>query len=170
MICDQTHKLTIRSLGPLPADTLRHAYPRTGIRLNHTTAGFGGSRTWFLCPHCNRRCGVLYDNPAYGWLCRICCNGRYASEVESPIDRLYRKARKLRCRLGQTNPDMTLPFPGKPSGMHWSTYLRLRKEGLAQEARLIGYMRRNLPDPARCRLLDRSLEAAVEKVSPFHRC
>lgn len=156
MICDHALKLTIRSLGPWPADTLRHAHPRAGIRLTYTSAGFGGNRTWFLCPHCDRRCSILYDNPVRGWICRICSNGRYASEVESPIDRLYRKARKLRHRLGQADPDMSLPFPGKPSGMHWSTYLCLRKEGLAQEARLIDYMRRNLPEPSRRRVLDRS--------------
>lgn len=169
MICDYANKLTILSLGPWPEDRLRHAYPRAGIRLTSSTAGFGGKRNWFLCPNCDRRCSILYDNPARGWVCRICSSGRYASEVESPIDRLYRKARKLRCRLGQMEPDMQLPFPGKPTGMHWSTYLRLRMEGLALEARLIGYMRRNLPAPARRHLLDQLIEAEVEHVKPSHR-
>ena len=169
MICDYANKLTILSLGPWPEGTLRHAYPRTGIRLTTSAAGFGGKRTWFLCPHCDRRCGILYDSPAHGWVCRICTNGRYISEVESQIDRLYRKARKLRCRLGQMDPNMQLPFPGKPTGMHWSTYLHLRKEGLALEARLIDYMRRNLLGPARRRLLDRSLEAGVEQPQSSHR-
>lgn len=162
MICDYANKLTIRSLGPWPDDTLRHGYSNAAIRLATTTPGFGGARTWFLCPRCDRRCSILYDNPARGWACRICSSGRYASEVASPIDRLYRKARKLRCSLGQMDPNMQLPFPGKPDGMHWSTYLRLRKEGLLLEARLISYLRRNLPDPARRRLLDSTLEAHVE--------
>jgi len=161
MICDHANKLTIRSLGPWPEDALRHAFSYDKIRLSRTPAGFGGTRTWFLCPCCDRHCSILYYNPARGWVCRICSSGRYASEVASPIDRLYRKARKLRCRLGQTDPNMMLPFPGKPNGMHWSTYLRLRKEGLVLEARLVDYMRRNLPDPARRRLLDRSVEANV---------
>jgi hypothetical protein len=141
MICDDANRLTIRSLGPRPEDTLRHGYPYAGIRLTTTPAGFGGARVWFLCPICQRRCGILYDNPARGWLCRTCGNGRYASSMEAAIKRLYRKARKLRCRLGQTNPDMSLPFPTKPVGMHWSTYLRLRKEGLRLEERLLNYMR-----------------------------
>jgi hypothetical protein len=168
MICDDANKLTILSLGPWPEDRLRHAYPSASIRLTSSAAGFGGKRNWFLCPHCDRRCSILYDNPARGWVCRICGSGRYASEVESPIDRLYRKARKLRCRLGQMEPNMQLPFPGKPTSMHWSTYLRLRKEGLALEARLIGYIRRNLPDSARRRLLDRSIETGAEQLQPSH--
>lgn len=162
MICDHSLKITIRSLGPWPEDTLCHAYPEAGIRLTHTSTGFGGKRVWFLCPHCNRRCGVLYSIPANGFICRICSNGRYASEVESPIDRLYRKARKLRCKLGQPDPDMMLPFPAKPTGMHWSTYLRLRRQGLAIETRLIDYMRANLPEPSRRRVLDQSIKAHAE--------
>jgi hypothetical protein len=162
MICDHANKLTIRSLGPWPEDTLRHAYSHANIRLTTTTAGFGGTRTWFLCSRCDRRCSILYDNPASGWVCRICASGHYASEVEAPIDRMYRRARKLRCRLGQHDPDMTFPFPGKPVGMHWSTYLRLRKEGLALEARLLDHMRRNLPALLRRRMIDQSLSMEAD--------
>ena len=139
-------------------------YPRVGIRLNIAPAGFGGDRTWFLCPRCDRRCGILYDDPARGWVCRNCGNGRYACEVKSPIDRLYRKARKLRRRLGQADSNMMLPFPGKPSGMHWSTYLHFRKQGLELELRLLGYLRMNLPSPARRCLLDQSVEMEAERV------
>jgi hypothetical protein len=162
MICDHARKLTIRSLGPWPKDALRNGFPGYGIRLTPTPAGFGGTRNWFLCPICERRCGILYSHHQNDWACRICCKGRYASEVEGPIDRLYRKARKLRCRLGQLDPNMSLPFPGKPLGMHWSTYLRLRKEGLALEARLIQHLRRNLPGPARRRMLEISIKIEAE--------
>lgn len=158
MICDHAKKLTIRSLGPWPEETLRRSHATSQIRLTMTAAGFGGSRTWFLCPQCARRCGILYCNPARGWVCRICCKGRYASEVEAPIDRLYRKARKLRCRLGQPDPNLFLPFPGKPNGMHWSTYLRLRCIGLSVEQRLLGHLKQNLPAPADIRRLERSIE------------
>lgn len=164
MICDHARKLKIASLGSWPADVIRHRFELAGIRLTVSPAGFGGERTWFLCPRCKRRCGVLYDAPSRGWVCRTCGNGRYTSEVEAPIDRLYRKARKLRSRLGQKDSNMMLPFPGKPTGMHWSTYLRLSREGLALEARLLVYMRRNLPDPVRRRLLDQSLEIEAEQV------
>lgn len=162
MICDHARKLTIRSLGPWPEETLRNGFPRARIRLTTTPAGFGGTRKWFLCPCCNRRCGILYDHLSRGWACRICCHGRYASEVESPIDRLYRRARKLRRQLGQIDPNMMLPFPGKPPGMHWSTYLRLRKEGLEMEGRLLGHLRRNLPGPARIKVLDRLIELEAD--------
>lgn len=162
MICDYANKLTIRSLGPWPEDTLRSAYPRSEIRLTTTRAGYGGVRTWFLCPQCSRRCGILFHHPVRAWACRICCNGRYASEVEGPIKRLYRKARKLRQRLGQMDGNMFLPFPGKPLGMHWSTYLRLRREGLALEKRILDYKRRNLPSEVECRALERSLKMQDE--------
>lgn len=163
MICDHARKLTIRSLGPWPEETLRHAYPQADIQLTTTPAGFGGVRKWFLCPRCDRRSGILYDEPVRGWACRICCNGRYASEVESRSDRLYRKVRKLRRRLGQTDPRiLTVPFPGKPTGMHWSTYLRLRRDGMADEAKLVDLLRRNLPGPARIKILDRSIEMEAD--------
>lgn len=162
MICDHAQKLTIRRLGPWPDEMLQNAFPDAGIRLTTTEAGFGGVRTWFLCPECSRRCAILYRSPTWGLACRVCCSGRYASEVESPIDRLYRKARKLRRRLGQTDGNMSLPFPEKPVGMHWSTYLRLRKDGLTLEKRLIEHMSRNLPSPARRRTLDTYLEVEAE--------
>jgi hypothetical protein len=164
MIRDYASKLKIRSLGHRPADTLRYAYQRSGIGLTTTTAGYGGVRTWFLCPSYDRRSSVLYDNAVHGWICRICCDGRYASEVESPIHRLYRKVRKLRRRLGQTDLNLTLPFPGKPTGMHWSTYLRLRKEGLALETSLFDYLGRNLPGPARVRMLNEDLKSEDDSV------
>jgi hypothetical protein len=162
MICDQAHKLTVRSLGPWPEEALRNGYPLAGIKITTTPAGFGGARTWFLCPACARRCCILYYHPVRAWACRVCCNGRYASETEGPVKRLYRKARKLRRRLGQTDGNMFLPFPGKPDGMHWSTYLTLRKEGLAIEKCILDYKRRNLPSPAECRSLEISLSMQAE--------
>lgn len=143
MICDHAYKLTIRNLGPWPEETLRNGYAEDGIRLTTTPAGFGGLRTWFLCPGCARRCSILYHTPTRGWICRLCGDGRYASEVEPPLKRLYRRSRKLRRRLGQNDGNMFLPFPARPRGMHWSTYLRLRRHGLQLEDRLHAHLRRN---------------------------
>lgn len=162
MICDHAPKMTIRSLGPWPEEALRNGYPRAWIEFTTTKTGFDGSRIWFLCPLCGRRCSVLYCDPVRAWACRVCCKGRYASEVESPIKRLYRRARKLRRRLGQTDGNMSLPFPGKPLHMHWSTYLRLRRLGLALEERLLDHKRRNLLPLAECRSLDVSLSMQAE--------
>lgn len=154
MICEHLRQLRIRDLGPWPADTLAQAWPNTRIELTTTVAGFGGQRSWFLCPGCHRRCGVLYSHVRHIWACRVCCRAHYASEVEGPLDRLYRKARKLRRSLGQDDPNMTLPFPAKPLGMHWSTYLALREQGVAVEKVIIDALDRKFPDPARCRVLD----------------
>ena len=60
----------------------------------------------------------------------------YKSECEVLEDRLYRRMRKLRKRVGAANGDMEQPlwhYP-KPKYMHQSTYERLGE--LAEEARM----------------------------------
>jgi len=96
------------------------------ISLDWTPCHYGGKRTWFLCPHCNRRVAVLYGAGRY-FLCRHCYNLTYASQQVQRCDRLMEKARGIRKRLGGGD-DLWEPFPDKPKGMHWETYYRLRKE------------------------------------------
>jgi hypothetical protein len=45
---------------------------------------FGGERSWFACPSCGRRCGVLYQ-PGAGdaWACRRCHRLTYRSAQEA---------------------------------------------------------------------------------------
>lgn len=88
-----------------------------------------GERHWFLCPLCERRCGVLYISG-----CRLCVGARYRSESLSPKDRRLRKALKRRARLGQGKGGLLRPFPAKPKWMRWKTYLQLRKRALREEA------------------------------------
>jgi len=57
------------------------------------TAQWRGSRLWFLCPTCSRRCGVLYFRPGgHAFRCRIC--GRL----------IYRCQRNGARRLGSKPP------------------------------------------------------------------
>ena len=83
----------------------------------------GGQRTWFLCPACGRRCGVLYAIRGR-YACRKCGRLKYESQSEPSHYRALRKAQKIRVRLGGS-ANMTEPFPERPRYMHRRTYQRL---------------------------------------------
>ena len=57
--------------------------------------------------------------------CRHCLGLPYASQQETILDRAYRKAFKLRNRLN-AGGGIGDPIWGKPKGMHWSTFERLK--------------------------------------------
>ena len=91
---------------------------------------FGGHRPWFICP------GVVNDQPyrrrvvhLYGrgryFCCRHCCRLAYASQAEKPLDRLARRSRKLRDRIGGEDFGVLDFPPFQPKGMHWENYRRL---------------------------------------------
>ena len=90
---------------------------------------FGGSRPYFICPGvvngvaCGRRVAKLYLSWRY-FLCRHCHRLAYASQSEDALDRIFRRANKIRQRLGG-DPGMAAPFPPKPKGMWQRTYKRL---------------------------------------------
>ena len=86
---------------------------------------FGGTRSYFICKACQRRCMVLYGGLKFR--CRTCSNLSYASQNEDATDRACSKARAIRKRLGYEGT-FDDPFPPKPKGMHWRTYERLEKE------------------------------------------
>jgi hypothetical protein len=104
---------------------------------------FGGSRPYFICPRfrdgrqCGRRVANLYLSNSY-FRCRHCNRLPYASQHEQPWERAFRRANKLRQRLGITG--IAEPLPEKPKGMWVRTYARLldktlQAEILADEAR-----------------------------------
>jgi hypothetical protein len=98
---------------------------RQVIMLNETPCHYGGARQWFLCPSCERRVAILYYHGT-AFLCRHCCRLPYSSQCESPLDRAYRKTRKIRDRLEVSGNllDPVMPWK-KPKHMHWRTFLRL---------------------------------------------
>jgi hypothetical protein len=55
-----------------------------------------GSRQWWLCPECGRRCGVLYFDNGFG--CRHCIKPAYECQNGSRTDYLARKIRELRAK------------------------------------------------------------------------
>ncbi len=98
------------------------------IQFSETQCNYGGTRKWFICPNmnCNKRVAVLYGVGKY-FLCRHCYGLVYSSQQESKSDRLMRKARKIRKRLGASNNLMeSILF--KPKNMHQKTFDRLRRE------------------------------------------
>jgi hypothetical protein len=96
------------------------------ISLDQTPCNYGGFRTWFLCPRCERRVGVLYGAGKY-FLCRHCYDLTYVTQQEDEATRLIRKARRIRKRLGASD-DLMEPVLLKPKNMHWATFHRLREE------------------------------------------
>jgi hypothetical protein len=105
---------------------------RYPVRLSWTPCNFGGSRPWFVCPgvldghYCGRRVAKLYDAGKY-FLCRHCYDLTYESRKDGQKNRALHKCQRIRQRLGGS-ANMTKPFPPKPKGMHFDTYLRLWRE------------------------------------------
>ena len=95
------------------------------IYIERTPCHFGGSRPWFTCLECDRRVGVLIGAGRL-FLCRICHDLPYGSQMESDSDRASRRIRKIQKRLGNSDWENVLDvwFP-KPKGMHWKTYNRI---------------------------------------------
>jgi hypothetical protein len=105
---------------------------------------FGGSRPYFICPgprdgtDCGRRTTKLHLVRRY-FLCRHCNQLAYASQFEQPWKRAFRRADKLKQRLG-IGVGIAEPLPEKPKGMWVRTYACLldeilQAEILANEAR-----------------------------------
>ena len=117
---------------------LSHATPAGGgertesIPITRGPCPLGGSRPYFLCPGagCGRRVFKLYR--ARGrFLCRQCSGLVYASRhcEEHPWQRAFRRAAKLRRRLGVTGRGA----PDKPEGMPVAAYERLLEAMLQAE-------------------------------------
>ena len=53
------------------------------VRLTYSLGPQGGKRSWFVCPTCPRRVGVLYHANGLPFRCRICCDLAYPSQYSS---------------------------------------------------------------------------------------
>jgi len=97
------------------------------VFLEWTRCNYGGSRAWFICPAsgCGRRVAILYLSSIFA--CRHCHQLAYPSQREPAHYRALYRAQAILEKLGGSG-NMTLPFPSKPNGMHWRTYLRLIRE------------------------------------------
>lgn len=91
----------------------------------------GGRRPLFECPNerggrpCGRRAVRMYLD-GQRLKCSRCADLAYGSQSEGPEERLLRKARRLRARLGETEwRGIDRPLPPRPRGMHRRTHDRL---------------------------------------------
>ncbi len=130
---------------PYDGVMIEHGKGRTRVDLVYTDQHLGGRRRWFVCPDCGRRCLLLYQR-VERLACRACHDLAYASECESREDRLRRRARAIRCRLGGS-ANLLDPFPDKPKGMHRSTYARWCRKGLDAEHAILAAMHEALQLP-----------------------
>ena len=96
------------------------------VQTQTSPCNLGGHRHWFTCPQCSKRVAVLYALGRY-FACRLCGGLAYATQKEGVGDRAMTKADKLRKRLGWP-AGIAKPNTGKPKGMHWKTYDRLKSE------------------------------------------
>jgi hypothetical protein len=99
------------------------------VPLDWTPCTLGGRRAWFICPAagCGRRVALLYFGGAGIFACRHCYKLAYACQRETADDRAMRRADTIRRLLGW-GAGIANPEGGKPKGMHWRTYERLKAE------------------------------------------
>jgi hypothetical protein len=112
------------------------------VYLERRGCNFGGRRVWFRCPApgCGRRAAILFGGAVFA--CRHCHKLAYASQRETDDDRAARRAEAIRRRLGW-KAGILNGEGGKPKGMHWHTFSRLKAEHDAfAQIFLVGMMRR----------------------------
>jgi ribosomal protein L37AE/L43A len=102
------------------------SYP---IYFNQTSLTYG-SRNWYSCPACGRRCAVLYHSGIFA--CRKCAKPSYSSQNDSEHECLANRIIKLRTQLWgdkwPCNNDLMencIDWP-KPKGKHWNKFYRDR--------------------------------------------
>ena len=100
------------------------------VQTQSSPCHLGGHRHWFTCPRCSKRVAVLYAPGRY-FACRQCGRLGYATQKAGAGDRALTKAGKIRKRLGWV-AGIANGDGGKPKGMHWQTYNRMRMAYYAQ--------------------------------------
>lgn len=83
-------------------DGLRVMFPlgdgtraRQDIRLTYSLGLRGGKRSWFVCPTCRQRVGVLYHANGLPFRCRTCCKLAYPSQYRSRNQSYGRQPRRV---------------------------------------------------------------------------
>jgi hypothetical protein len=101
-----------------------HESAEQWVEMTTTACHLGGRRYWFSCPGCSQRVAVLYA-PGNRFACRRCSGLAYASQKLHTGSRASSQVNRLRRQLGWQVGILNEPG-GKPKGMHWRTYRRLK--------------------------------------------
>jgi hypothetical protein len=113
--------------------------PTQFVWLEKTVPPFGGSRWWFVCPRADKRVSKLYLPPgARVFASREGHQLGYMSQRETSQDRAFRRARRLRQKIGGDD-SLNEPLPCKPKGMRWRTYWRHRAACEAADQATVAY-------------------------------
>jgi hypothetical protein len=97
------------------------------VPLATTRPHFGGVRWWFICPLTGCRAYKLQlPSGSDKFASRQAFSLAYGTQNEAPRHRQLSKAQEIRRRLGGSG-SLFDPFPDKPKGMHWTTFLRLQE-------------------------------------------
>jgi hypothetical protein len=117
-------------------------YTKTHLGLTKTACHYGGSRTWFFCPDCGRRCAVLFGfTSSRGFACRVCQHLAYASETEGQMDRCLRQVRKIESQF--------VDGYRRPKWMREKTFSRLCDRVDALDARMAELLSKRVNRSAR---------------------
>lgn len=141
---NQVRSITVKELGAGDRlhGSVRFRYSLGGRQVEHTVylmqtdCNYGGVRHWFSCEHCQGRVGVLYLSGGQ-CACRKCFKLAYASERDTWQNQQFRKADNIRHRLGW-QPGIAHPDGGKPKGMHWKTFYRMKSAHDFYVQRILG--------------------------------
>ena len=129
-VMQDTGTMRLRLALPDAAGKLRLAGEQT-IDLVSSPQPHGGLRWRFVCPRTGAPCEVLLcPTGASSFAGRKAWRLSYLSQRRSVRDRPLERARGIRMALGGS-ANMMDPFPGKPLGMWWRTYDRLRAKAEA---------------------------------------
>ncbi|MDP2005524.1 MAG: hypothetical protein Q8K45_07580 [Rubrivivax sp.] len=101
------------------------------VPILRTDCPFGGTRPWFECPGCSRRCALLFLRP-WGFVCKRCGGLAYTSEREDEIARGARARNKAAARLGAGGQ--------RPKSMRHAKYGAIVERVQAAERRCITAM------------------------------
>ena len=94
-----------------------------------------GTRAYFSCPVCGRRCGRIMFR-AGRWVCKKCAGACSDTENDRPHYRLMGRYQKIRRERLGWEPGEDYGF--KPKGMHQKTFDRLRQQADELEGKCLG--------------------------------
>jgi len=112
------------------------------IPFDQTRVTFG-KRTWYLCPNCQRRCGVLYRSSVL--VCRTCLKLTYESQNGSKLDHMGERIRKARkklwskSRISILSDDLfeSCQWWPKPKGIHHNRFAKEKSKIVSLEKRYV---------------------------------